>query len=162
LVNRAFKIINGYRKLAEAIREKEPPVWPFTWSHESTEKECFRRPDGLWQAHKPHYCGDKFIFLWRLNPNYCIYGQPHFGLNERNDHYTKSETCKVLFTENELTFKWEWYEWDWGYPNKNIWGLKMTEPTISVYKGDERIYRVKSPRVATGQRELTNFLKGII
>lgn len=145
--------------LADLVLKNEAPVWPFTFERECKMEDCFKRPDGLWQDKRLHYSGDKHIFIWRLSPNYCVQGKPFFSAQRRYDLFKSSETSKVLLTEQDLEFRWEWYEWDQHYPSDNVWGLKMTTPTIAVYRKGTRIFHVKNPSVSGGKKELRKFLE---
>ena len=97
--------------------------YPFGTSYEAAEKDCIKRPDGLWELKGKDHNGCKVVFLWRLGSKYCILGQPIYDADKRIEYFNNSETEKVIHTHNGIEYVMAWYEWL--LPTKNVWGLRQ-------------------------------------
>lgn len=121
--------------------------WPFGTSHECFPKDCFKREDGLWEqkkminTHMPDG-GSVCVFIWRLHPNYCGFGQPCITNKNQVEFYEKSETEKVLLKTGELEFVWMWDEVI--PPNRNIWGSSMGPTFFEIRMSGTPILREKT------------------
>ena len=65
IVNTFFKEIKRLKDVV-SVATREKGVWPFGWSRECNFKDCFKRPDGLWQQYHDLNTGQneyKVIFL---------------------------------------------------------------------------------------------------
>jgi hypothetical protein len=133
-INKFFREIDRLKRTLEehtGFNRKEA-VWPFGHSRECLPEACFKRPDGLWEAHdllNPDQENDrggygyKQIFLWRIKPNYCCQGQPVFSSDQEQAFLNESETEKILVTQDGYEIVWKWDTLI--RPNQNIWGMKM-------------------------------------
>jgi len=108
-----------------------------TYSHECEPKDCFLRPDGMWESYPESYGRymRKFIFAWRIHPNYCCAGKPYFNWSQQKEFMDKSETDKVLYEYNGYEFVLYWYELT--PPNHIVWGMKMGKTYFGMrYNGE--------------------------
>jgi hypothetical protein len=139
LENLFLKRVKELSDTANKISNEEG-YWPFSYSHEAKEKDCFKRPDGLWQLNHKINChmkdgGSTVIFIWRIAPNYCTAGQPCYSAEQRFNFLQQSETEKVLVKHEGYEFVWMWDELTG--PTKNIWGLSMGETYYVLRKDNE-------------------------
>lgn len=130
--NHAKKFLGIVRSLLKAVEMETslPDVWFYGSNRECLKKDCFRREDGLWEGKNKINThskdgGQRVVFLWRIAPNYCTYGQPCYSESDRTRLYNESETEKVLLVIDEYEFVWKWYCFSKSSPNRIIWGLKM-------------------------------------
>jgi hypothetical protein len=152
----ANKFFREVKRLKEVLEEhtgfnRKEAVWPFGHSTECLPKDCFKRPDGLWEAKKllhPNQENDrgghgyKRIFLWRVKPNYCTAGQPCFSADQEQAFLNESETEKILVAENDYEIVWKWNTFI--RPNRNIWGMKMGEPFYELRKDGKVLVQDKT------------------
>lgn len=127
LVNKFFREVKRLIDL-EHTETRQKGVWPFGWSHESTPETCFKRPDGLWEGHKKlnthlAHGGERVVFLWRVEPNYCTAGRPVYTADRFRQFLENSETEKILIAQDGYEFVWKWATVV--PPTKICWGMKM-------------------------------------
>lgn len=121
------------------VHENNDEYWPFFYSHEAKEKDCFKRPDGLWQLNNKinrHINGGyTVIFIWRIAPNYCTAGQPCYSAEQKYNFLKQSETEKVLVKHGEYEFVWMWDKLTG--PTRDVWGLKIDQDYFVLRKDGE-------------------------
>jgi hypothetical protein len=144
-LNYFSEVTSKLHKITENRNGKlESVYWPFMFEHECKPENCFKREDGLWEG-KELISNHKVVFIWRIEPNYCVHGQPCFSEEQIAEIYKKSETEKLLYKENDLEFYWKWYKFE--LPNKNIWGLKPRGHSIEVRKNGVVVYKIPTSEI---------------
>ncbi len=130
-VNRFFKEVKRLEDLTSSFpftdeRDMDDVhVWR-SLSHEADANGCFLRDDGLWET-TPEWYGNqyrrKFVFLWRIKPNYCCRGKPHFNWDEKEAFLKESETEKVIQVIDgyEYCIGWNTFR----EPTWCVWGMGM-------------------------------------
>ena len=130
--------------------------WPFGISRECAPEDCFKREDGLWEQKKMinthmKHGGEVCAFIWRLHPNYSCHGQPCITNKNQKEFYEKSETEKVLFETDTLSFVWLWSEVI--PPNRNKWGSSMGPTYFEVRDKKTGFVHIQTPYKAELIRE---------
>lgn len=113
------------------------------WSHECDAGDCTKRADGLWET-QPESYGKKlrrFVFVWRIHPNYCCAGRPHYTYEEQKEFLEKSEKEKVLYTYDGFEFVWGWDTIR--HPTHFVWGMRMGQTFFMLRK--DGVTLVKTP-----------------
>jgi hypothetical protein len=141
-VARFLKITEELKKGASGFSSvDESGVHIFkSFSQEFHKDACFVRKDKLWESYATTYGNQyirKFIFTWRLHPNYCIHGRPHYSADEQQEFLLESEKEKLLYSCGEYDFYWKWD--DITPPTSIIWGMKNGPCFYEVRKGKEVI-----------------------
>lgn len=135
-INKFFKEIKRLKDLERKIT-RQKGVWPFGWSHECIPEDCFKRPDGLWEQREKtnahlHHGGETVVFIWRVEPNYCIHGQPVVTHDRVLQYLVNSETEKLIVAEDGYEFFWKWDEVK--RPTSTCWGMGMGKPYYEMRK----------------------------
>jgi len=123
-IKKVEHLINTVHELTQSDTQE---YWPFGYSHEALETECFKREDGLWELKdkiNPHINGgQKVVFIWRKHPEPCYGGRPVYSSEKEKEIYEKSETEKVLFETDKLEFVWTWHYFR--HPTEYVWSYIM-------------------------------------
>jgi hypothetical protein len=153
----AIKKINAIYELADKVRNTEEKVWPFTFDHDIAEKDCFKRPDGLWEAKQPHYNKDRFVFIWRNHPDvYCTAGRPCRTSDKVQELYEGSETEKLIHEQDGLQFFWTWKKFR--NPTETHWGHKPTDHHVEVRKDGKVLFAGSPLRSKGAKKELIEWV----
>lgn len=128
-----FKTLKKIEEDLQKFSQSEKGYWPFNYECEIEKSNLIKFNDFLYHtkvSHPPRTC----IFLWQVHPNYTCWGQPGYTEDRRKEILSKSELRKDLIKYGDLTFSLTRSGFQRGYPNANIWGLKISRHEMAIFQ----------------------------
>jgi|GEM_PF-6346614 len=129
---------------------------------EYTLKDCIKDNDGYWRSKEMNstdglgHITQYSKFIWRIEPNYCTLGKPHYTKEKIKEIFEKSETKKYIFNfvKSQICLEWDGFN----MPTETRWGLYMKDPFISIYENEKLIYKGISIYKKGYKKHLLDFL----
>jgi hypothetical protein len=147
-INKFFKEIKRLKTELHTL-SREPDgimslrgVWGSIYDDHNHGKGCKTRylKRGIWKSTYHRGQGQQINYsIFKVYPNYCCAGRPHYSQEQLNEFYEKSETEKILVTENGYELVWMWDQWE--APTYCYWGYKPSGWCYMIRKDGEELAR---------------------
>jgi hypothetical protein len=102
--------------------------------------ECKLLKEGIWESSYIRSGREHTKYsIFKIYPNYCTAGRPYYSQEQLNSFYDKSETEKILATEDGYELVWMWDRWE--PPTYCYWGFKPSGWGYILRKDGEELAR---------------------